>query len=158
MGTCLLSNQHKQCGDLAYSTNHNFFLCSGGAEGGITQEFCRTSRKVAISVMCCEKQDALYICKCVGTRVRVWLSVARRPKACSSSFFFAEQRQKQRRYSSTFRLEGAQIECVTQNGEGDWRRGKWGGLEINAKARTPALRWSWLKPVFTVNFRPQCHA
>lgn len=93
MGTCLLSNQDKLWGDLAYTHNRNFFLRSGRRPGGITEgggggrtvseRFCWTSRKVAIPVMCCEERRqaaglkgtyCIFVCVCGHVCARLCVS------------------------------------------------------------------------------------
>ncbi len=82
---------------------------------------------------CRSKRDVLYICVRVGTSVHV--SVCHKWTKGMHQFIFCWQElpRKQRRYSSTFRSGGAQIECVTYSREGDRRRQRRG--EINAKAK-----------------------
>lgn len=129
----------------------------GITEGGTVSEcFCWNGRKVGIPVMLWRMETAtglkwahcIFVCVCVHAHAYAWVC------ACTHQLIFCLPR-KQRGYWSTFRSEGAQIECVTYSQEAD---GRGGGLKSMQKPKSTAHKWSRLKPMFTLNFRPQCHA
>lgn len=86
--------------------------------------------------MCCEERrqptglkgtHCIFVYVCEGMCVHVCVCHTRTKGMHQVIFCWQELPRKQRRYSSSFRSEGAQIECVTYSREGDWRRGGWGG-------------------------------
>lgn len=106
------------------------------------------------------KRDILYICMCVWARVCTFVCVASGPKACISSFFADKSCPENR--DATHQLLGQREPKLSvwhaterETGEGG---GGGGCSKSMRKPKSWALKWSWLKPVFTVNFRPQCHA
>lgn len=85
------------------------------------------------------KRAAVYLCACICVCRGVFLCACLcvfqvDAKTCTGAFFADKScPEKQRRYSSTFRSQEAQIECVTFSREGDGRRR--GGARNHCKAK-----------------------
>lgn len=103
----------------------------------MSEGFCWMSRKVAIPVMCCVERRRPQVQK--ENTVYLWVCVTSASKACIASFFrWQEPPWKQRRYSTTFRSEAAQIECVTHRHEGEGR-GAWNRCKSQKKKCTSQM-------------------